>query len=464
MPIKRGAKDCPDVSPQRRRSSASQNKGKKLTFKQAPLSAQRVTRSKAKHQRPIAASKATGRDQNSSPTGNNDTHSRAQGEPLGLDFPEQPISQQSQPLSLSREALQLLNNANRTLGDSVASASGDSEASDGSLNAYHPAFEQALNDRYVFFFEGKLDELPNDLDKLQTAVFAQTSTAEPPEGQAGLVRRLLTRVRGEPDMVSQIMPEIVPFERLKREESTEVAVNQLWRRCLALDPDIKPSLATPKPDVTIGWNSEIFSFQKANKNLRSFQSPVSLNNHLSWPLFTIEIKGEGGCLRHAQLQNLYNAAVMLSNLRELMKAALKEAEFFNKIHVLSLELTVETVQLSCYWATCSKNGQVVYYGKALDSWGIRGNRDASFNEAYRCIHNAIDLVRSQAYPFVYSYMNSVEQLFSTKVIAQIPSPRSMSNQRIRKNRSEKAPSTKTSSSKRSSPLIITNSASQRGDA
>lgn len=43
-----------------------------------------------------------------------------------------------------------------------------------------------------------------------------------------------------------------------------------------------------------------------------------------------------------------------------MKAALKEAESFNKIHVLSLELTVETLQLSYYWATRSKNGQVIY--------------------------------------------------------------------------------------------------------
>lgn len=45
--------------------------------------------------------------------------------------------------------------------------------------------------------------------------------------------------------------------------------------------------------------------------------------------------GEGGCLRHAEPQNLHNAATMLSNLRELMKAALKEVDLFNNIHVLS---------------------------------------------------------------------------------------------------------------------------------
>lgn len=445
MCIKRRGADSSDVSPQKRRSWTSPDKGKKLISKQASLSTQRVTRSKAKHQQADADSKATAKSKTPSPTSNNDIHGLIQGEPLDLDVRRQPLLNQTQTLSLSRETLQLLNDSNRSLGDSMASVSAYSEVSDGSLNAYDPAYEQALNDRYVFFFKGKPDELPNDLDKLQTAVFAQTSTNKPPEGQAGLVRRLLARVRGEPDMVSQIMPEIVPFERLKREESTEVAINQLWRRYLALDPDIKPSIATPKPDVTIGWNSEIFPFQKANKNLRSFQSPVPSNNSLSWPLFTIEIKGEGGCLRHAQLQNLHNAAVMLSNLRELMKAALKEADFFNKIHVLSVELTVETVQLSYYWAGHSKSGQVIYYGKTLENWSIRSNRDACFNEAYRCIDNAIEMVKLQAYPLVYSYMDSVEQLFNSKAIAKVPSPRCTSNQRIR------ASSTKTNSSKRSSP-------------
>ena len=285
---------------QSRRSSGSQNKCKTLKSNQAPLSTQRITRTKAKYQQAVAASKATPRSQNPSPTRDSDTHSLAQGEFFGLKVPEQLILEQTQPLSLSREALQLLNDTNRRLEDSMASVSRNSEPPDGSINAYHPAFEQALNDRHVFFFKDKLHELPNDLDKLQTAIFVQTSTAEPPEAQASLVRRLLARVRGKPDMLSQVMPEIVPFERLKREQSTEVAVNQLWRRCLALDPDNKPSLATPKPDVTIGWNSEVFPFQKASKNLRSFQFPVLLNNDLSWPLFTIEMKGEGGCLRHAK--------------------------------------------------------------------------------------------------------------------------------------------------------------------
>lgn len=226
MPVKGRAKDCPDASPQRQRPSAAQDKSKKLISNQAPLSAQHITRSKSKHQQEVSTSKATARGKHLSVIRTNTFHRLPEDESLGLNDPEKPVSHQTQPLLLSRKALDLLNDANRTLEDpSMASESGYSEASDGSINAYDPAFEQALNDRYVFFFNGNLDALPNNLVELQTAVFAQTGSAKPPKGQAGLVRRLLTRVRGEPDMVSQVMPDIVPFEMLKREESTEVAVN-----------------------------------------------------------------------------------------------------------------------------------------------------------------------------------------------------------------------------------------------
>ncbi|KAL9640589.1 MAG: hypothetical protein Q9164_000196 [Protoblastenia rupestris] len=434
MVLKGGVKKEPITAHQKRRVTIPQDTGKKPISDQVPQQTQRITRSQAKPQQAQSTSKAIVRGRSPSPSSNNHIYTSLQREPLAIDVDtEHPASQQTQPLPLTRDSLQLLNDTNRTLEEpSMVSTSEQSEVSNASLNAYDQAFEPALNDRYVFFFKGNPGELPDGLDKLRKTVFAKTYAAKPPRGQACRVRRLLSKVKGEPDMVSRVMPEIVPLEELEKEGTAEIAVNQVWRRCLALDPDIKPSLATPKPNMTIGWTSNIFPFQKASKNLRSFQFPVPSNNDLSWPLFIVEIEGEGGCLRHAQLQNLHNAAIMLSNLRELMKAALKEADFFNKIHVLSLELTVETVQLSYYWATRSKKGQVVYYGKTLENWAIRSERDASFNEAYRCVHNAIELVRTQAYPSVYSYMDNLEQIFDAKPMTQTPSPRSISNQKIRK--------------------------------
>ena len=52
-------------------------------------------------------------------------------------------------------------------------------------------------------------------------------------------------------MMFQSTPEALPFRRLKKEESYEVAVNGLWRRCFALDSYVELFLAAPKPNVVI---------------------------------------------------------------------------------------------------------------------------------------------------------------------------------------------------------------------
>lgn len=377
-----------------------------------------------------------------------------------------PGQNQPQALPLTKETLDLLNNSGRShRSPSMASDNTEgSEATNASINAYDPGYETALNERFVFLYKGKPEAVPKDVGKMRGAVFATNKSSKPPKEHAGLVRSLLSKISGEPDVVSQILPKVVPLQQLQMNDQKEVAVDQYWRRCLALDPDLKPSLSTPKPDLTIGWNSEVFPFVRASKNLRAFQCPVASTNNISWPLFTAEVKGEGGSLRVAKLQNLHNAAIMLSNLRELMKAALKEAEFFNKIHAISLQLTTETVQLSYYWATRSQDGQVSYYGNVLATWTPSSHRDEEFVEAYRCIHNAIELVTKRAYPSICSNMADIEKIYAAKSMAQIPSPRSMSGQRVRKTLSSKASTAKVGSSKKSLLSQVTNSSSQKGDA
>ncbi len=333
---------------------------------------------------------------------------------------------------------------------------GASDVTEASINAYDTAYEAALNERYIFFYEGKPENIPKDVSDIEMAVFAESERREPPKGEADLVRYLLTRISGEADVVSQILPKCVPLEGLQLSDQVEIATDQFWRRCLALDPDLQPSLTTPKPDLTIGWKSALFPFMRATKNLRAFQCPVVSTNKLSWPLFTAEVKGDGGSLRVAKLQNLHNAAIMLSNLRELMKAAAKEADFFNKIHLFSLQLTPESIQLSYYWATRSEDGLVSYYGNVLETWSPNNQRDGQYDKAHRCIHNAIELVRTNAYDTINSCMADVENLYAPKRMSQIPSPRSMSGQRVRKTSSGKASAAKASSSGKSSLSCVSN--------
>lgn len=463
MDIERGAEDCYSTSLRKRRRSSAHNGGnKKLAYQDAVSRTQRVTRSQSRSQQRAPGSTNLSNGQSARNISNNkavtnlddiEAIQQTEGEQSSQGHHRGPAApEQSQPIPLTRQALQLLENSGRSHPSAAMNSeiTGASDVTEASINAYDTAYEAALNERYIFFYEGKPENLPTDVSDIEIAVFAETERTESPKGEADLVRYLLTRISGEPDLVSQILPKCVPLEGLQLSDQVELATDQLWRRCLALDPDLQPSLTTPKPDLTIGWKSALFPFMRATKNLRASQCPVVSTNKLSWPLFTAEVKGDGGSLRIAKLQNLHNAAIMLSNLRELMKAAAKESDFFNKTHVLSLQLTPESIQLSYYWATRSENGQVSYYGNVLETWSPNNQRGGQYDEARRCIHNAIELVQTKAYDTIHSCMADVEKVYPPRPMAQIPSPRSMSGQRVRKTSSGKASVAKASSSGKSS--------------
>ena len=140
---------------------------------------------------------------------------------------------------------------------------------------------------------------------------------------------------------------------MQLENNTACIKEQLWRRDICVQPDMKPTLTTPKPHVTIGWKPEVFKskFRKAYKSLKAFISPVAGYRNVAWPIITIEIGGDGGSVRVVGLQNLHNGAVMLSNFFELKRLCGDEEAFFDKIHVIGVELTAESIRLSCYWAS-----------------------------------------------------------------------------------------------------------------
>ena len=135
-----------------------------------------------------------------------------------------------------------------------------------------------------------------------------------------------------------------------------------------IDPNAKPLLTTIKPDRTVGWSRRMFEYPRALKYLDARACPVASNPGLAWPLFTAEVKGNKGDLKVARLQNLHNGAIMLSNLLHIRKFYREEEEFFNKVHAMSLELTAESIQLSCYWAVRGESGDVKYYSMQLRTW------------------------------------------------------------------------------------------------
>ena len=202
--------------------------------------------------------------------------------------------------------------------------------------------------------------------------------------------------------VQSILPEIIPIEELSIDSKASTVPEQQWHRKIMIDPKAKPLLTTIKPDRTVGWSRRMFEYPRALKYLDARACPVASNPGLAWPLFTAEVKGDNGDLKVARLQNLHNGATMLSNLLHIRKfyREEEEEEFFNKVHAMSSELTVESI------AVRGESGDVKYYGMQLCTWTPHDG--SQYKEARRCVCNALDWVKAQAFEWICSAMKTLE--------------------------------------------------------
>ncbi|MCJ1278394.1 hypothetical protein MMC21_006209 [Puttea exsequens] len=261
MAIKKGAKERHNTPRRRRRPPSPPVEGRNRPSKQELMPRiQRVTRSQAGCQSEIPTGKVTSKHKSTKallndkaapcPSSNETVQTPIKEQALENCDGEKPASEQNQlqPLPLTNEGLHLFDNSCRSYGSSSMASDNteESKATTAYINAYDPGYETALNDRFVFLYKGKPKAVPKDVAEIRAAVFAMNKGPKPPKENAGLVRSLLSEISGEPEMVSQILPKVVPLEQLQMNDQKEVAVDQYWRRCLALDPDLKPSFSTPK--------------------------------------------------------------------------------------------------------------------------------------------------------------------------------------------------------------------------
>lgn len=358
---------------------------------------------------------------------------RTGAEPL----PPKPITEDHYYIApLTREALHQLNKVQHpSLPDLVSSADSESMADDtivtkdskASANAYDSEFEKFLKYRGIFYADNKI-VLPSDLMDLEQAIYSPRPGSEPDKAAADILRRQIGQCTNEVATVSSILPKVVPLEEIINTETLSLAQDSSWcRQCIIPGP-MKPDLTVPKPDKTIGWADDVFfDYPKAQGYLKPQMLPVTSNRKLAWPLFTVEVKGDKGDLKVASLQNLWNGATLLSNLLSLRRWSKKEDDFYNKIHVMSLELTAESIQLSCYWATAGKNpGEVKYYGMRLETWSVYSTK--AYAEAWRCTHNALEWVRNRAYNWIRSDLAILEERLTPKIAPAMPTPRSRTDQ------------------------------------
>ena len=321
---------------------------------------------------------------------------------------------------LTKQALHQLNKMNRS-SFSEASPSMISGASSalpetivveetkGTINAYSHEFWDALSGRGIEFANDAVDKMPSNLGALKKALKKKRSDSGPDDTEARRLRTLMVdNTNNEPAIMLKILPTIVPLGALDADDATYTVPHQQWSRKVMIEPNAKPALASIKPDVTIGWSKGVFAHRKAMGHLGAHACPVVAYPKLAFPLFTVEVKGDRGSLRVARLQNLHNGATMLSNLWHIRQFYNKEKEdeFFNKVHALSLQLTPESIQLSCYWAARGDNGRIMFYGTEISTW--TPFKDHHFRTAYRYACNALEWVRNQAFDWICSALATLE--------------------------------------------------------
>jgi hypothetical protein len=96
----------------------------------------------------------------------------------------------------------------------------------------------------------------------------------------------------------------------------------------------------------------------------------------------VEAKGEQGSRLVAKRQSLWAAVTMISIFMRIATAAgTIDTDFFGWIHVMSAELTTETIQLSCYWAT--REGDISFWGKTIRCWSPNDLTGESFEKVIK---------------------------------------------------------------------------------
>jgi len=336
----------------------------------------------------------------------------------------------SAPAPLTHEALREFNKANdysdkshsMTSDPSSTGSSGrskppaDPKDPRGAINAYHPGFEDGLNKRGIAFADDDDVVMPLNLDSLRKAIFAARNGPEPDDQVAKDYRTALRQAVNETGVLRGALHLLFPETELMRDSNLCQVFDLIWNRNAMIEANMTPMLTTIKPDTTIGWHKKSFKAQEAIDSLGVHACPVLNKRLLAYPLVTLEAKGPQGSRLVARLQSLHNGATMLSNLLHLKQKCGEDSGsgFFNKIHVLSLEASTETIQISCYWATRDDNEKVRYYGTVLQSWDP--SMIPAFKEAHRCIRNALEWVRDQAFEWINSDLTSLV----TKTTPQTP--------------------------------------------
>lgn len=290
--------------------------------------------------------------------------------------------------------------------------SNETKEAKNTINAYDPKFAKCLSYRNIHLDDDILIEQASNFQELTEAITRPRSSSEADDKTARGYSQQARRAVNEKEFILNASPFLLPSPAILADEETELASDLRFSHNVVIDAKKGPKLTAPQPDRTVGWRASAFTSQEAIdgiETLGSYACPIPTKPDMTFPLFCTEEKGPKGGLETARLQSLSNGAHMLSNLLHLKQNSGKDSQvdpaFFKKVHVVTAEVTVDIIQLSCYWAVRGANGTIHFVGKVLHSW--QPARPQEFKEAHRGLRNAMGWVKSKAFDWISKDLESV---------------------------------------------------------
>lgn len=130
-------------------------------------------------------------------------------------------------------------------------------------------------------------------------------------------------------------------------------------------------IIAPCPDITVGLNTSTINHAAAIRSLEPYACPVIEDSFILFPVFTLEVRGIPHGMFYPRLQNLYNGAVMLRNLRELHSTARGEEscakDFDHKVFVLTTSISVDTFEINIHF-TEVEGGVLTFKSAMMGVW------------------------------------------------------------------------------------------------
>lgn len=161
---------------------------------------------------------------------------------------------------------------------------------------------------------------------------------------------LVDKIRSlnEAALIQAVLPALFDYTELYLSSEIAFHVGTRWTN----QAIISKKLGQPQPDQTLGlpYDNKCIQYRQAFDAARDWFTQLQPAKGLVTPLLTVEIKGPGGSLDEARLQNRHNGACMVSNIVKLKRAAKQRVTTYrNRIQALTIEITPESVQVSCHW-------------------------------------------------------------------------------------------------------------------